>query len=65
MSTTVVVEELPDGRCRLFLGAWSWAGLAATIGRFDADVEVVGPPELADAFTVLARRFAEAGASIG
>ena len=60
-----VVEELPDGRCRVFLGAWSWASLAATIGRFDADVEVVGPPELADAFTALARRFAEAGASIG
>jgi predicted DNA-binding transcriptional regulator YafY len=60
-----VVEELPDGRCRLYLGAWSWAGLAATIGRFDADVEVERPPELADAFTALARRFAEAGASIG
>lgn len=59
-----VVEELPEGRCRLFLGAWSWAGLAATIGRFDADVEVVGPPELAVAFTALSRRFAEAGVSI-
>lgn len=60
-----VVEELPEDRCRVFLGAWSWAGLAATIGRFDADVEVVGPPELAVAFTALARRFAEAGASVG
>jgi predicted DNA-binding transcriptional regulator YafY len=60
-----VVEELPGGRCRLFVGAWSWAGLAATIGRFDANVEVVGPPELAEAFTVLARRFAEAGPSVG
>jgi predicted DNA-binding transcriptional regulator YafY len=59
-----VVEELSEGRSRVFLGAWSWAGLAATIGRFDADVEVVGPPELATAFTALARRFAEAGASI-
>lgn len=60
-----VVEDLPDGRSRLFLGAWSWAGLAATIGRFDAEVEVVGPPELAEAFTVLARRFAEAGGNFG
>jgi predicted DNA-binding transcriptional regulator YafY len=58
-----VVEELPDGRCRVFLGAWSWAGLAATIGRFDADVEVVGPPDLAEAFSILGRRFTAAGAS--
>jgi predicted DNA-binding transcriptional regulator YafY len=58
-----VVEELPDGRSRVTLGAWSWPGLAATIGRFDADLEVVGPPELAQAFTDLARRFAAAGAS--
>ncbi|MGK9147757.1 YafY family transcriptional regulator [Plantibacter flavus] len=58
-----VVEELPNGRCRLFLGAWSWPGLAATIGRFDADVEVVGPPELAEAFATLGRRFAAAAAS--
>jgi predicted DNA-binding transcriptional regulator YafY len=60
-----VVEELPEGRCRVFLGAWSWAGLAATIGRLDADIEVVNPPELAEAFTALARRFADAGASAG
>lgn len=58
-----VVEELPDGRCRVLLGAWSWAGLAATIGRFDADIEVVGPPELAAAFTAMARRFGAAGAA--
>lgn len=56
-----VVEDLGDGRTRLFLGAWSWAGLAATIGRFDADIEVMGPPELARAFTDLAKRFAAAG----
>jgi predicted DNA-binding transcriptional regulator YafY len=58
-----VMEELADARCRVFLGAWSWAGLAASLGRFDADVEVVGPPELAEAFTALGRRFAAAGAS--
>ncbi|QXE37043.1 WYL domain-containing protein [Streptomyces sp. GMY02] len=55
-----VVEELGAERCRLVLGSWSWVGLAATIGRFDAEVEVVGPPELRDAFAALARRCADA-----
>lgn len=55
-----LVEELGPDRCRLVLGSWSWPGLAATIGRFDADIEVVGPPELRDAFGHLARRYADA-----
>ncbi|MCX4545499.1 WYL domain-containing protein [Streptomyces sp. NBC_01565] len=55
-----VVEELGPDRCRLVLGAWSWPGLAATIGKFDADIEVVGPPELTRAFAHLARRYARA-----
>ncbi|MFE2596437.1 helix-turn-helix transcriptional regulator [Streptomyces sp. NPDC059396] len=55
-----VVEELAPDRCRLVLGAWSWVGLAATIGRFDAGIEVVGPSELREAFACLARRYADA-----
>jgi len=55
-----IVEELGPTRCRLVLGSWSWPGLAATIGRFDADIEVVGPAELKDAFAHLARRYANA-----
>lgn len=55
-----LVEELGPDRCRLVLGSWSWPGLAAAIGRFDADIEVVGPPELRDAFAHLARRYARA-----
>jgi predicted DNA-binding transcriptional regulator YafY len=55
-----VVEALGPSRCRLVVGSWSWAGLAATIGRFDADIEVVGPPELKEAFAMLARRYARA-----
>lgn len=35
-------------------------GLAAALGRFDADIEVVGPTELKDAFAHLARRYANA-----
>ncbi|MEV0590524.1 helix-turn-helix transcriptional regulator [Nonomuraea cavernae] len=53
-----VVEELGPDRCRLVLGSWSWLGLAAAIGRFDAAIEVVGPAELKDAFAHLARRYA-------
>ncbi|MFC4898954.1 helix-turn-helix transcriptional regulator [Streptosporangium amethystogenes subsp. fukuiense] len=55
-----VVEELGPDRCRLVLGSWSWTGLASAIGGFDADIEVVGPAELKDAFARLARRFARA-----
>ena len=55
-----VVEELGPDRCRLTLGAWSWPALAAAVGAFDADVEVVGPPELKAAFVLLARRYAAA-----
>lgn len=55
-----VVEELGPERCRLVMGAWSWPGLAAGIGRFDADIEVVGPVELREAFAHLARRYARA-----
>jgi predicted DNA-binding transcriptional regulator YafY len=55
-----IVEEVGPERCRLVLGAWSWPALAAAIGAFDADVEVVGPPELKAAFVLLARRYAAA-----
>ncbi|HEY0499838.1 MAG TPA: transcriptional regulator [Kutzneria sp.] len=58
-----VVEALGPDRCRLVLSGWSWPGLAATIGRFDADIEVVGPAELKDAFAALARRYAAAASS--
>ncbi|PZG34443.1 transcriptional regulator [Spongiactinospora gelatinilytica] len=57
------VEELGPDRCRLVLGSWSWAGLAAAIGRFDTDIEVVGPAELKAAFARLARRYAAASGS--
>ena len=53
-----IVEELGPHRCRLLLGSWSWIGLAATLGRFDADIEVVSPPELRAAFARLAARYA-------
>ncbi|MFI0773484.1 helix-turn-helix transcriptional regulator [Streptomyces sp. NPDC021212] len=55
-----VVEALGPNRCRLVLGSWSWIGLASDIGKFDADIEVVGPAELRSAFAHLARRYADA-----
>ncbi|MEU0787365.1 transcriptional regulator [Streptomyces sp. NPDC006173] len=60
-----VVEELGPGRCRLVLGSWSWAALAATVARFDTEIQVVGPPELAEAFAELARRCARAASLAG
>ena len=55
-----LVEELGPDRCRLVQGSWSWVGLAAALGRFDADIEVIGPVELKAAFAGLARRYADA-----
>ena len=54
------VEDLGPDRCRLEAGSWSWMALAASVARFDADVEVVGPPELAEAFARLSMRAAAA-----
>ncbi|WP_382305406.1 helix-turn-helix transcriptional regulator [Herbiconiux sp. UC225_62] len=55
-----VVEDLGPDRCSLEAGSWSWVALAASLGRFDADLDVVGPPELAHAFGELAARYGRA-----
>lgn len=57
------VTEIDDSRCRLDAGAWSWGALAASFGRFEASMEVVGPPELTAAFATLAARYAAAAAA--
>ncbi|MGO1410640.1 MULTISPECIES: helix-turn-helix transcriptional regulator [unclassified Microbacterium] len=54
------VEDLGDDRCRLRAGSWSWSALAAAFLRFDADIDGVDPPSLAEAFGDLARRAARA-----
>ena len=54
-----VVEPLGADRCRIVAGAWSWVGLAASLGRFDAAVHIVGPVELRNAALLLARRYRE------
>ena len=57
------LEPLGDDRCRLIAGSWSWAGLAASIARFDVAFDVSGPAELRDAFAALAQRFSAAAGS--
>jgi predicted DNA-binding transcriptional regulator YafY len=57
-----VVEEIDSGHCRLTTGSWSWPSLAATIARFDADIEVITPPELTAAFAHLANRLTRTAA---
>lgn len=53
-----VVRAIDENRCSLEVGSWSWGSLAASFGRFEVAMEVVGPPALADAFGVLAARYA-------
>lgn len=55
------VEPVGPDRCRLVLGAWSWPALAARLGQFETEVEVVRPPALRAAFAELSTRFARAG----
>ncbi|MEU4428422.1 WYL domain-containing protein [Actinoplanes sp. NPDC024001] len=59
-----LVEDFGDGRCRLTLGSWSWPGLAAALARYDADLEIVGPRELTDAFAHLGDRFHRAAGAL-
>lgn len=56
-----LVERLDDRRCRLVLGSRSWMALAATVARFDADIESAEPAELRAAFRVLGARAENVG----
>jgi predicted DNA-binding transcriptional regulator YafY len=59
------VEHLGENLCSLEVGAWSWVALAASVLRFDTEIEVVSPPELAEAFGRLAMRSAAAASASG
>lgn len=52
------VVALDERRCSIEAGSWTWGALAASFGRFEAPMDVVGPPELAAAFADLAGRYA-------
>lgn len=55
------VTSVDEHTCTLESGSWSWGSLAAFFGRFDVAMEVVGPPELAEAFATIAERYAQTG----
>ncbi|MDH1539581.1 WYL domain-containing protein [Stutzerimonas stutzeri] len=55
------VTAVDANTCTLESGSWSWGALAASLGRFEVAMEVIGPPELAEAFRVLANRYAKVG----
>jgi len=56
------VDDLAPDRCRYTAGSWSWIALAASLSRFDTDIDVVGPPELTAAFAALGARCAATAA---
>jgi predicted DNA-binding transcriptional regulator YafY len=55
-----IVESVGPSLCRLRSGSWSWAALAASLCRFDVDIEVVAPRELTNAFAELSERASRA-----
>jgi predicted DNA-binding transcriptional regulator YafY len=57
-----LVEDAGPDRCRVVAGSWSWGGLAAWLGMFDVDLEIIGPAELRAAAAGLADRYARASA---
>ncbi|ROR74378.1 helix-turn-helix transcriptional regulator [Bogoriella caseilytica] len=52
------VDPIGERSCQVTIGSWSWAGLLASIIRFDAPFRILGPPELAEAGRTLAGRLA-------
>lgn len=54
------LEEQDDGSSRITVGSWSWVGVLASVARFDAPFDVVGPAELREAVGMLAARFGDA-----
>ena len=57
------VEAVDDTACRVVVGSWSWMGVVASLARFDADFDVVGPAGLREAAAALARRSAAAASA--
>ncbi len=55
-----MVTPADELSCRVTLGSWSWTSILSSIARFDADFEIVGPPQLSEASGKLSERFADA-----
>lgn len=58
-----VVVPIDEHSCHLTAGSWSWMSLAALFGRFDADLTVIEPERLREAFARLAQRASRAATS--
>lgn len=54
-----LIEAVTETTSKIWMGAWSWNGLAALLGTFDAPLTDVHPDELRTAFAVLASRCGE------
>jgi predicted DNA-binding transcriptional regulator YafY len=54
-----LVEPIDETTSKLWMGSWSWNGLAALLGTFDAPLTDVEPDELRQACAVLADRYGE------
>jgi predicted DNA-binding transcriptional regulator YafY len=63
IDSQALVEELGPATCRVTMGSWSWTGLAATLGLFEVDLEIVGPEELREAAATLGNRYRTAAAT--
>lgn len=50
------VTALAGDRCRVDIGSWSYGSLAAWLLLFESDFEVLGPPELTQAFEAIGTR---------
>lgn len=51
-----VVDPLDPGRCRLTIGAWSWAGVAGLFITFDTPLTEITPQPLVEAFATVTSR---------
>jgi predicted DNA-binding transcriptional regulator YafY len=56
-----VVTPVDARRSRLTIGGWSWIGVAGLFITFDADLDEVTPPALAEAFARIYRRLQPVG----
>lgn len=59
------VTPRDDTSCTVEVGSWSWPALVAWLLMFEAEMEVLGPPELAAALDEVGARVARASARGG
>lgn len=58
LDVDTIVEVQSAQRTAVTMGSWSWRALAARFAGFDADLSIVGPPDLRQAALDVGRRLA-------